>query len=230
MLRLPRSKFTGLGFVLCCRPIINIFHQWFPSFRCVIERISVACHLFSGECHWFKLDCKFIKLHLANICWYWFLQCVQVCLKVRVLVLMKKKFVWLVQVKRFHCPIGMFFISLQALTEMLFSFAVSPFGCYCSGKLFCTRFTCAFVIALILHGGGEGDSWQRRRRVSIVGVVGRQRGVLGRLLLKVVAWPLVFSNGFVKSQEASRACQLLRQITWYLWRWRQDILWLTDQK
>jgi hypothetical protein len=49
-----------------------------------------------------------------------------------------------------------------------------------------------------------------------VGVVGRQRGVLERLLLKVVAWPLVFLNGFVESREASRAWQLLRQITRYL--------------
>ena len=82
----------------------------------------------------------------------------------------------MVQVKRFHCSIGVFFISLQALTEVIFSFAVSPFGCYFSGKLSCTGFTCAFVIALTLHGGGEGDRWQRRRWVStIVGVVGRQQ-------------------------------------------------------
>ena len=68
----------------------------------------MACHLFSGECHWFKLDCKFIKHYLAIICWYWFFQCLQVCSKVRLLALMKKEYVWLVQVKRFHRPIGVF--------------------------------------------------------------------------------------------------------------------------
>ena len=162
ILRLGCSKITGLGFVLWCCPIINIFHQWFPSFRCVVKRIPVACHLFSGECHWFKLDRKLIKRYLAHIRRYWFLQCVQICSKVRVFILMKKEFVWLVQVIRFNCPIGMFLISLQALTKVLFSFAVSPFGCYCSGKLFCTRFACAFVVALTLHGGKEGNSWQRR--------------------------------------------------------------------
>ena len=184
ILRLQRSKFMGLGFVPCCRPIINICHQWFPSFRCVIERIPVACHNFSGECHWFKLDCKFIKLYLAIICWYWFRQCVQVCSKVRVLVMMKKECVWLVQVKRFHCPIGVFFISLQALTEVLFSFVVSPFGCYCSGKLCCTGFTCAFVIALTLHKGGEGGNggyW-------LWALLGGSSGVHGQLLLKVGAF------------------------------------------
>ncbi len=188
ILRLWCSKITWLVFVLFCHPIINIFHQWFPSFRCVIERIPVACHLFSGKWHWFKLDCKFIKLYLAVIWCYWFLQCVQVSSKIRVLVLMKKEFVWLVQVTRFHCPIGMIFIALQALTEVLFSFAVSPFGCYCSSKLFCTRFTCAIVIALTLHGGGEGNSWRWQRWVSIVGIVGQQQCV-GRQLLKVGAWP-----------------------------------------
>ncbi len=89
---------------------------------------------------------------------------------------------------RFNCLIGMIFIALQALTEVLFSFTVSPFGCYCSGKLFCTRFTCVIVIAFTLHGGGESDSWRRRRWVSIVGVVGQQQWV-GRRLLKVGAWP-----------------------------------------
>jgi hypothetical protein len=82
----------------------------------------------------------------------------------------------------------MIFIALQALTEVLFSFAVSPFSNYCSGKLFCTRFTCAIVIALILHGGGEGDSWWWQRWVSIMGVDGQQQWV-GRRLLKVGAWP-----------------------------------------
>ncbi len=92
----------------------------------------------------------------------------------------------MVHVKRFHCPIGVFFISLQALTEVLFSFAVPPFGCYCSGngKLFCTRFTCAFVISLTLHGGGEGSNgWCRSWAL-----LGGSSGVLGRLLLKVGVW------------------------------------------
>jgi hypothetical protein len=82
----------------------------------------------------------------------------------------------------------MIFIALQALMEVLFSFAVSPFGCYCSDKLFCTKFTCATAIALTLHGSGEGNSWRRQRWVLIVGVVGQQQWV-GRRLLKVGAWP-----------------------------------------
>jgi hypothetical protein len=82
----------------------------------------------------------------------------------------------------------MIFIAPQALTEVLFRFAVSPFGCYCSGKLFSTRFTCAIVIALTLHDGGEDNSWRRRWWVSIVGIVGQQQRV-GRLLLKVGVWP-----------------------------------------
>ena len=90
----------------------------------------------------------------------------------------------MVQVKRFHRPIGVFFVSLQALTEVLFSFAVSPF-CYCPGKLFCTEFTCAFVIAPLLHGGGEGGNGGYRTCASL----GGSSGVLGRLLLKVGAWP-----------------------------------------
>ncbi len=105
------------------------------------ERILVTCCHFSGECHRFKHDCKFIELYLPVIWCYWFLQCVQACLKVRVFVLMKKEFVKLVQATRFHCPIGMIFVTLKALlTEVLFSFTVSPFGYNCSGKPFCTRF------------------------------------------------------------------------------------------
>jgi hypothetical protein len=91
----------------------------------------------------------------------------------------------LVQVKRFHCPIGVFFISLQALTEVLLSFAVSSFGCYCSGKLFCTGFICAFVIALTLHGGGEGGNDGYRSWASL----GSSSGVLGQLLLNMGVWP-----------------------------------------
>ena len=98
---------------------------------------------------------------------------------------MKREYVWLVQVKRFHCPIRVFFISLQALTEVLFSFAVSPFGCYCSGKLFCTGFTCAFVIALTLHGSGEGGNGGYWSWASL----GSSSEVLGQLLLKVGVWP-----------------------------------------
>jgi hypothetical protein len=91
----------------------------------------------------------------------------------------------LVQVKRFHCPIRVFFISLQALTEVLFSFAVSPFGCYCSGKLFCTGFTCAFAIALTLYASGKGGNNGYQAWVSM----GGSSGVLGQLLLKVGVWP-----------------------------------------
>jgi hypothetical protein len=82
----------------------------------------------------------------------------------------------------------MIFNVLQALTEVLFSFAVAPFGCCCSGKLFCTRFACAIGIALTLHGSGEGNSWRRRRWVSIVGVFWQQQWI-GPWLLKVGAWP-----------------------------------------